>query len=275
MGADMGANRAERERWNNEYWTSVWPKREQLTSVVTPCLLEAAGLEPGERVLDIGSGAGIASLSAGALVGPTGNVVGADISAPLVDHANRRADTVPAEAAAVRFIVRDVQQEPVDGAPFDVAISQFGVMFFDDPVAAFTNIRSHLVPGGRLAFACWQPMDRNPWFVAPALTPFVPPPPRPAAGKSPTGPFAFAQPDLVHSVLADAGWSAVDRTAHQVQAVVTEDAIVDDGQLVFLGVPEDSLADARQAVDAHLAPLRRPDGRMDAPLAFQIFTATA
>jgi SAM-dependent methyltransferase len=273
VGVDGTVNQAERQRWNDEYWTSVWPKREQLTSVVTPLLLAAAQLEPGQRVLDIGSGAGVASLSAAAVVGSTGSVVGADISLPLVRYANQRAELD--EVAAISFVVKDVQQEKVDGGPFDVVISQFGVMFFDDPVAAFTNIRSHLVPGGRLAFACWQGVDDNPWFVGPALASLATPPPAPAAGKSPTGPFAFAQADHVHSVLARAGWKEVDRTAHQVPAIVTEDAIIDDGQLVFLGVKEDSLTEARRAVDAHLTPLRRPDGRMNAPLAFQIFTAKA
>lgn len=266
-----GVNEAERKRWNDEYWTSVWPKREALTSVVTPFLLDAAQLEAGQGVLDIGSGAGIASLSAAAVVGSTGRVVGADISVPLVNHASRRAEA--GNSTAVRFVVRDVQQDQIDGAPFDVAISQFGVMFFDDPVAAFANIRSHLAPGGRLAFACWQAAQLNPWFVGPALASFVAPPPRPAPGKSPTGPFAFAEPEVVHSVLSNSGWSEIDRSAHQAEAVVTEDAIVDDGQLMFLGIADASLAEARKAVDAYLAPLRRPDGRMDAPLAFQIFTA--
>lgn len=272
MPADETVNQVERQRWNDEYWTSVWPKREQLTSVVTPLLLAAAALEPGQRVLDVGSGAGVAALGAAAVVGATGGVVGADISIPLVSFANQRARNAAADA--VSFVVKDVQQDKVDGAPFDAVISQFGVMFFDDPVAAFTNIRSHLVPGGRMAFACWQEVDRNPWFVGPALASFVSPP-APTPGRSPTGPFAFAQPDHVHSVLARAGWSDVDRAAHEVPAVVTEDAVVDDGQLVFLGVKEDSLPGARRAVDAHLAPLRRADGRMNAPLAFQIFTAKA
>lgn len=271
MGNDETVNRQERQRWNNEYWTAVWPKREQLTGAVIEYLLDAADLKAGHRVLEIGSGGGIASLQAGARVGPTGCVVGADISGPLVGYATRRAETQG--AATVKFVVCDAQQDRIDGEPFDVAISQFGVMFFEDPVAAFANIRSHLAPAGRLAFACWQPADLNPWFVGPALTPFVTPPPPPAPGKFRTGPFAFADPEVVRSVLAGAGWSDIERAAHQVDVIVTEDAIIDDGQLIFLGVPDESLADARRAVDDHLAPLRRPGGRIHAPLAFQIFTA--
>ncbi len=272
MSVDETINEAERKRWNDEFWASVWLKREQLTSVVTPLLLAAAQVEPGDRVLDIGSGAGVASLRAAEIVGPSGRVVGADISVPLVSYASRRAES---EGATARFVVKDVQQESLDDGPFDVAISQFGVMFFDDPVVAFTNIRSHLVAGGRLGFACWQAADRNPWFVGPALASFVAPPPAPTAGRSPTGPFAFAKADHVHSVLSRAGWSDIDWAAHEVHAIVSEEAVIDDGQLVFLGVEECSLADARRAVDAHLAPLRRPDGRINAPLAFQIFTAKA
>ena len=65
--------------------------------------------------------------------------------------------------------VADVQRETVPGGPFDAVISQFGVMFFDEPETAFTNIRRQLVDGGRLAFACWRAPDLNPWFPGPAL----------------------------------------------------------------------------------------------------------
>lgn len=271
MAIDSTVNEAERKRWNDEYWTSVWPKREALTSVVTPYLLDAAGISAGQRVLDIGSGAGVASLAAAAIVGPDGEVVGADISKPLVAYATRRA--ADAGSANVRFVVRDVQQEPIDGAPFDAAISQFGVMFFDEPVTALSNVRAHTASGGSLTFACWQPMQLNPWFVGPALAPFVPPPPPPAEGKSATGPFAFADADLVKAMLARAGWADITHTLHQALAIVDLDAVIDDGQLAFLGVPEEAFSEAREAVDSRLAPLRRADGRLDAPLAFQIFNA--
>ena len=192
MVAQSSDDEAERRRWNDEYWASVWPRREQLTGAVTEVLLDAVGLAAGEQVLDIGSGGGTAAFAAAERVGATGSVLGADISVPLVGFATQRARD--RGAANVRFVVADVQREAIDGAPFTVAISQFGVMFFDEPVVAFANIRAQLGPGGRLAFVCWQDPAQNPWFVGPSLAPFIAPPPPPAVGKSATGPFSLADP---------------------------------------------------------------------------------
>jgi len=267
------SNAAERRRWNDEYWASVWPKREQLTSAVTEILLSHADLTPGQNVFEIGSGGGTATMAAGRLLGPTGRVVAADISTPLVDFARRRAGE--AGLHNISFVVADAQHDVIEGGPFDAVISQFGVMFFDEPEAAFANIRAQVSRGGRLAFACWQQVDRNPWFVGPALVGLVPPPPAPAPGKSVTGPFSFSDPQRVLTILGASGWKAVERAPYERTVNVDRAAIVDDGQLAFLGVSEESLPAARQAVDAHLARLRSGDGRIDAPLAFQIFTATA
>lgn len=266
-------NETERRRWNDEYWASVWPRREQMTGAVTEVLLDAAGLVAGERLIDIGSGGGTAAFAAAQRVGATGSVVGADISVPLVRFATQRGRD--RGAANVRFVVADVQREGIDGAPFTAAISQFGVMFFDEPVVAFANIRAQLGPEGRLAFVCWQPPAKNPWFVGPSLAPFVAPPPPPAVGKSPTGPFSLADPDHTTSILATAGWSSIRRTAHERTVTVDSDAIVDDGQLTFLGVSDHDFDAARAAVKDHLADLQRDDGRYNAPLAFQVFTAAA
>ena len=269
--AQSSDNEAERRRWNDAYWASVWPRREQLTSAVTGVLLDAAGLVAGERVVDIGSGGGTAAFAAAQRVGATGSVVGADISVPLVDFATQRARD--RGAANVRFVVADVQREGIDGAPFAAAISQFGVMFFDEPVVAFANIRAQLGAGCRLAFVCWQPPAKNPWFVGPSLAPFVAPPPPPAVGKSPTGPFSLADPDHTTRILAAAGWSAIQRTAYEQTVTVDSDALVDDGQLTFLGVSDRDFNAAGAAVTDHLSDLQRDDGRYDAPLAFQVFTA--
>ncbi len=271
MTTDQAPNAAERRRWNDEYWVSVWHRREPMTNAVTDVLFDRLALAAGESVLDIGSGGGGTTIAAARAVAP-GAVVGADISQPLVESARRRA--LEQHVRNIDFVVADVQLSAIAGAPFDVALSQFGVMFFDQPTVAFANIRRQLSGGGRIGFACWQPVERNPWHASPALAPFVPPPQPPAPGKSPTGPFTFGDPERVCGILSSAGWVGIERTAHELVVTVDRDAIVDDEQLRFLGVPEESIDPARQAVDDRLDPLRAGDGRIAAPLAFQIFTAS-
>lgn len=267
----MDANQAERQRWNDPFWSEHWPKRERFTESVTPLLLRALELKPGERVLDIGCGGGPSTLAAAAHLGGAGYAVGADISAPLVELARSRA--AAAGVDNVSFQIRDVQQDRIDGGPFDAAMSQFGVMFFDEPKTAFANIRRHLVPGGRLGFACWQSLAKNPWHVAPVLVAFLPPPPQPAPGKSPTGPFVFADPDYVSGVLRAAGFIDIAVAFHEYTIEAPENAMIDDAQLVFVGVAAEKLPQTRAAIDRHLAPFRLSSGLGRYPLAVQIFTA--
>ena len=262
MAEQVESNAAERHRWNNEYWASVWPKREQMTSAVTGTLLDRVGLRKGENVLDIGSGGGLTTIAAGRLVGDGGAVVGADISALLVEFARARA--ADQRAANVSFRVADVQHDLVPGMPFDAAISQFGVMFFDQPVTAFANVRRQLAPSGRLGFAWWQPIEQNPWFIGPAVAEYVPTPPPPAPGKSPTGPFSLSDPERVIDILTASGWSDVEHDPRGLRVELAREAIVDDGQLTFLGVPDASLEKAREAVEQHLARLEGADGRIEA-----------
>jgi SAM-dependent methyltransferase len=267
----MKANHAERQRWNDRIWAECWPKRERLTNLVTPILFAALELKHGERVLDVGCGGGIATIAAASKVGNRGAAVGADISAPLNALASRR--TTEAGAKNISFTVADVQSDRIPGGPFDVAISQFGVMFFDEPRTAFANIRDHLVARGRLGFACWQAVEKNPWFFAPALAGIVPPPPAPEPGKSPTGPFALADFERVREILEGVGFVGVTVTTHALSADVPEDAVVDDAQLGFMGVPSEQMAQARAAVDHHMARFRLPSGLCRFPLAIQVVTA--
>ena len=150
-------------------------------------------------------------------------------------------------------------------------LSRFGVMFFDEPVTAFRNIRAQLAPGGRLAFACWQALERNPWFFASAVADYVPPPPPPAPGKSPTGPFALADPGRTSEILSEAGFVEIARTEHELAVEVPQDSVVDDAQLRFIGVSADQLAAARAAVDDYLGQFALSPTRSRFPLAFQIF----
>jgi SAM-dependent methyltransferase len=264
-------NEVERRRWNDERRAAVWPKRERLTDAVTGLLLEAAAPQTGERVLDVGCGGGRTSLAASLAVGADGVVVGADISAPLRALAVERARE--AGVANVDFELVDMQTDTVPGGPFDVAISQFGVMFFDEPVTAFRNIRAQLGSGGRLAFACWQASELNPWFFGLAVTEFVPPPPELAPGKSPTGPFSLADHERTTAILTSAGFQNVRCTAHELVVEAPHDAVVDDVQLELLGIPEEKLPAARAATAEYMRRFVVGPEVSRFPLAFQIFEA--
>jgi SAM-dependent methyltransferase len=273
MAATPEINDAERRRWNDARWTAVWPKRERLTGEVTAYVLRAAALRPAERVLDVGSGGGKTSIAAAHAVGPEGAVVGADISVPLRALAERRAEE--AGVGNVTFVTLDVQVDPVPGGPFDVAISQFGVMFFEEPVTGFGNIRAHLAPGGRLVFACWQSSEQNPWNFGSAIAEFLPPPPPPAPGKSPTGPFALADPERTTGILQAAGFADIRRTPLEITVEAPSNSVVDDDQLVVMGIPADRLAAAQAAVDAHMRQFALTPELSRFPLAFQVFEARA
>jgi SAM-dependent methyltransferase len=264
-------NESEHRRWNADHWSTAWPKRERLTDEVTGCLLDASSLRPGERVLDIGYGGGKTSLAAAEAVGLEGAVVGVDISEPLNRLASRRA--AEGGVANVSFHVADMQTDRLEGGPFDAAISQFGVMFFDEPVTAFSNVRSHLRQAGRMAFACWQGLEQNPWFFAPAVAEFVPPPPDVAPGKSATGPFALADADHTRAVLKAAGFESVERRTYEIEVEVPGDSVVDEDQLIFMGVPEERLGAALIAVDEYMRRFEIDSVLSRFPLAFQIFTA--
>jgi SAM-dependent methyltransferase len=266
------ANQAQRRQWNDAVRLSAWRQREPLTAAVTATLLEHVALRGGETVLDIGTGGGRTAIAAARQVGPDGEAVGADISGPLVDLARQRA--ADEGVTNVRFMVADVQTAALERAPFDVAMSQFGVMFFDETVTAFANVRAHTRPGGRLTFVCWQNLADNPWFSGTTLQPFCPPVPPPGPGKNATGPFTLGNPEYTGTLLAAAGWSAVEQTPYRQTVTLAPEVLVDDDDyLRFLGVAGNQLAEARAALEGHLAPLRRHDGRYDAPLAFQVFTA--
>jgi len=201
-----------------DYWNSVggavWAKyNDLLDRQISPLGVEAMkalDLKPGENVLDIGCGCGQTTGDIANRVGPAGSVTGVDISAPMLEIARAR----PPETSSGRIEFRqlDVQTEELGSAGYDVAFSRFGVMFFSEPVVAFTNIHRALRPGGRLGFVCWQPLSSNPWMLEPleAVRSLLPPsePPDPLA----PGPFAFAEPTRVQGILSDAGFKDIDIT---------------------------------------------------------------
>lgn len=162
---------------------------------------------PGARVLDVGCGAGATTLDMARRVGPDGRAVGVDVSDALLELARQRAR---AEAVDnLDFVRADAATHDFGAPTFDAAISRYGVMFFEDPDAAFANLRRAVRPGGGLTFACWRSAAENPLTLVPleAAAPFLPEPPRaPADGP---GRFAFADPDRVRGILDRSGWRQV------------------------------------------------------------------
>jgi len=202
---------AEQIRYWNEAAGPKWVAFQKVIDAqISPLgeqVMDRAGIAPGERVIDVGCGCGDTTIALGRRVGPAGRVLGIDVSAPMLERA---AETARAAGVAnVRLENADAQTHRLSPSAFDVVYSRFGVMFFTDPVAAFTNLRAALRPGGRLAFVCWQALLENPWLFVPLraaaqhLT--LPPPPAPDA----PGPFAFADPERVRGILARAGFGDI------------------------------------------------------------------
>jgi SAM-dependent methyltransferase len=241
-------------------------------------VMNKLGLVSGERVLDVGCGAGATSLTLADRVRP-GQVVGIDISDPLLARARDRGEGIE----NLRFEPADAQTFVFSGPSYDAVFSRFGVMFFADPIAAFRNLRTALRTGGRLGFVCWRAIRDNPAFVVPleAALPFLPEPPRPWDPAAP-GPFAFADQDRIQGILDGGGYGDVDIAPHDTELVFAGgrdiDAAVDLAlQIGPLGravsaLPDTTNARVRAAVRDALAPYHGPLG-VTLPSATWIVTA--
>jgi SAM-dependent methyltransferase len=197
------------ELWNGPtgaHWADHADRHDRLLGPWGEAVLAAAALTRGDRVLDVGCGTGTMTRSA-ARSAPDGHALGVDISGPLVALAR---DMAAADGPGnVAFEVADAQVHPFAPGSADVVLSRFGVMFFDDLVAAFANIRRALASGGRLAFVCWQDLALNDWSRIPwsAVAEHVGMPDRFSAGRP--GPYSLADPDRVREVLGAAGYDGV------------------------------------------------------------------
>ena len=200
------ANADQAAFWNDQpgqNWVSFQPQLDAQLTEITDQLLAASAPRPGERVLDIGCGAGGSTFALADAVGSTGSVLGLDVSAPLLAHAEERRRGLG--LGQVSFALADAQDHPFAPGGFDLAASRFGVMFFADPVAAFGNIARALRPDGRLVFVAWAGPEHNPWFTLPQrlavarLGPVAPTPP------DAPGPMAFRDAGRVVGLLEAAG----------------------------------------------------------------------
>lgn len=253
-------NGEQRRAWGGPaggYWAAHADRYDAGVAGYADAFAAGAAVAPGERVLDVGCGAGTTTRDAARAAGPGGHAHGVDLSPRLVGLARERA----AGAANVTFAVADAQVDDLGDAAADVVISRHGVMFVDDPAALLANLHRALRPGGRLALLVWQQLERQEWLRSflDALGAPHPPADRPS-------PVAFGDPDRVHRLLAGTGFTGVEQEAVHRPMWFGTDA--DDaaafigGQFAgFLdGLPDDGRRRARRALHRVMAEHQGPGG---------------
>ena len=212
--SDASANSAQIEYWNDRAgpnWVKFHKHLDGQIGDIGKIAIDRAGVTAGQHVLDIGCGCGDSSLELARRVGPDGAVRGIDISTPMLAQAKRRAALEP--ALKLEFERHDAQTAEFPAAAYAHGFSRFGVMFFDEPIAAFGNVRKALKADGRLTFICWRALAENPWMAIPlgVAGQFVTPP-EPVPPGAP-GPFALADGMRARQILDAAGYSDISLEA--------------------------------------------------------------
>lgn len=281
----MTQNQEQFKFWNEiagPLWVS-WAREFELhTGTFGSRAIERAGLEGGEKVLDVGCGCGGSTIRLGRAVGPNGSVLGVDISAVMLASASERKKT--AKLQNVEFMQLDAQADKIELNDIDLVYSQFGVMFFDEPVTAFSNLRSTLSNLGRLVFVCWQTASKNPWMAIPnqkAMEIFDIPAQQLA--KDAPGPFSLSERSHLHDILTDAGFNSIEITSDEDQIAWPSSESLDtwaDRRLqmgpareIYMQCPTDTQLKARKELIDSVGEYYK-DGELSMPAAAWIVTAT-
>jgi SAM-dependent methyltransferase len=254
------------------YWNgsggNAWIARQEAQDrgivIITETLLAHAALQPGERVIDIGCGTGNVTVEAICLVSPTGQLLGIDISEPMLERARARLSST----GNVTLVHADATVYPFPEAAFDAALSRMRVMFFAEPAKSFANIRRALRPDGRPAFACWRGLDENPWVAVPLAAARAHAPEEPIGTDGP-GPFSFGSEAHVRGILDAAGFVEpafekldLDRDLGQGRGLEHAVAFaMRSGPVsrLFAGAPAEAVDLATEAVRQALTPFARGD----------------
>lgn len=279
VGHDQNADQI--AYWNGpggQHWTDRQQIQDALLAPISDILIDRAKATAGERIVDVGCGCGATTIALAEKVGPTGQAVGIDISAPMLDRARQ----IAPKGATVDFILADATVYPFEPATFDLLVSRFGVMFFAEPALSFANMRKALRPTGRLAFVCWREPRDNPWLITPLQAVYKHVPKLPQLGPEDPGPFAFASEQRVHRILSEAGFSriAMERcdlsldvaVGRGLEAAVEAALEIGPASRALEGQPSDLRAAATGSIREALAPFVRGQA---VPLPASIWIVTA
>ena len=210
-------NKNQKDFWSGK-GGDIWVERQNAMDTMLSPLGEAAlnklNFNEEENVLDIGCGCGHTTLNIAKKIGPSGIVTGLDISEPMLKRAKESA--VEMSITNTSFKCVDVQTENLGDQIYSSAFSRFGVMFFEDSIAAFKNINKSLISGGYLSFVCWQSPAVNPWqslFIQEVKKYLDLPSPPP---RSP-GPFAFMESEYVSSILEESKFQDITIEGHEAE----------------------------------------------------------
>jgi SAM-dependent methyltransferase len=212
--------------WNGVAGRAWVDRQALLDRVLEPfetLLTDAVAAKAPARLLDVGCGTGATTIAAARRIGSRGRCVGVDISQPMIEAAREKARN---EGISAEFIRADAQTHPFERASVEMIVSRFGVMFFDDPVAAFANLRHAAADDANLTFLVYRSPAENPFMLTAerAAAPLLPA--MPARDPDAPGQFAFADPHRVERILADSGWIEVDMRSIDVSCSFPESELI-------------------------------------------------
>jgi|SRR6478736_2290537 len=204
-------------------WVEAQDTIDQMFKPIEDLLVDAVLAGSPHRVLDVGCGTGATTVAVARRLGLNGECVGVDISEPMLDAARLRAERAGAPA---RFILGDAQFYQFEPPSFDAIMSRFGVMFFDDSVRAFANLRRATRAGGELRCVVWRSPDENPFMTTAerAAAPLLPS--VPSRVPDAPGQFAFADATRVRRILEESGWAGIEIQPITVACTMPESALV-------------------------------------------------
>jgi SAM-dependent methyltransferase len=251
-------------------WTRQQAAMREFGAPVSHWMIDAIMPQPGERVLELAAGLGETGMLAAELVAPMGGVIVSDQAEAMLSGARARA--LAQGLSNLEFQVLNAEWIDLPVASIDAVLCRWGYMLMADPLAALTDTRRVLRPGGRVALAVWDSIEHNPWALLPAQVlnerglSATPSPGTP-------GPFALGNGDRVIELLEQAGFAEIRLQTLELHRRHTSfqelwDSTLDLSRVfhdAVLGNPESEIAEIHAALADLFVPYTAADGSLDIP----------